>query len=156
MINIYEVNETNNMIEHEKLDVRTITMGISLLDCADSDLDTVNEKIYKKITTLAKNLVSTGKDIERDFGIPTVSFPTTVMIALLIFHSPLLFLYSRTRAFALYRLLTQTVRSLQANYFTHFISGGNGNGKSRCYRSAADHRKQGKGFGGSRTADLLF
>lgn len=58
MINIYEVNETNNMIEHEKLDVRTITMGISLLDCADSDLDTVNEKIYKKITTLAKNLVS--------------------------------------------------------------------------------------------------
>ena len=45
MINIYEVNETNNMIEHEKLDVRTITMGISLLDCADSDLDTVNEKI---------------------------------------------------------------------------------------------------------------
>lgn len=56
MINIYEVNETNNMIEHEKLDVRTITMGISLLDCADSDLDTVNEKIYKKITTLAKNL----------------------------------------------------------------------------------------------------
>lgn len=54
MINIYEVNETNNMIEHEKLDVRTITMGISLLDCADSDLDTVNEKIYKKITTLAK------------------------------------------------------------------------------------------------------
>ena len=62
MINIYEVNETNNMIEHEKLDVRTITMGISLLDCADSDLDTVNEKIYKKITTLAKNMVYTGKD----------------------------------------------------------------------------------------------
>ena len=73
MINIYEVNETNNMIEHEKLDVRTITMGISLLDCADSDLDAVNEKIYKKITTLAKDLVSTGKDIERDFGIPIVN-----------------------------------------------------------------------------------
>ena len=73
MINIYEVNETNNMIEHEKLDVRTITMGISLLDCADSDLDALNEKIYTKITTLAKNLVSTGKDIERDFGIPIVN-----------------------------------------------------------------------------------
>ena len=73
MINIYEVNETNNMIEHEKLDVRTITMGISLLDCADSDLDAVNEKIYKQITTLAKDLVSTGKDIERDFGIPIVN-----------------------------------------------------------------------------------
>ena len=52
MINIYEVNETNNMIEHEKLDVRTITMGISLLDCADSDLDTVNEKIYKRRSPL--------------------------------------------------------------------------------------------------------
>ena len=67
MLNMFEVIETNNMIEHEKLDVRTITMGISLLDCADSDLDAVNEKIYKKITTLAKDLVSTGKDIERDF-----------------------------------------------------------------------------------------
>lgn len=50
MINIYEVNETNNMIEHEKLDVRTITLGISLLDCVDGDLDAVNEKIYRKIT----------------------------------------------------------------------------------------------------------
>ncbi len=67
MINIYEVIETNNMIEHEKLDVRTVTMGISLLDCADSDLDTVNEKIYKKDHHSGKNLVSTGKDIERDF-----------------------------------------------------------------------------------------
>lgn len=73
MINIYEVNETYNMIEHEKLDVRTITLGISLLDCVDSNLDTVNEKIYKKITTLAKDLVSTGHDIERDFGIPIVN-----------------------------------------------------------------------------------
>lgn len=73
MLNIYEVNETNNMIEREKLDVRTITMGISLLDCADSDLDALNEKIYKKITTLAKDLVATGRDIERDFGIPIVN-----------------------------------------------------------------------------------
>ena len=73
MINIYEVNETNNMIEHEKLDVRTITLGISLLDCVDGDLDAVNEKIYRKITTMAKNLVATGNDIERDFGIPIVN-----------------------------------------------------------------------------------
>ena len=73
MINIYEVNETNNMIEHEKLDVRTITMGISLLDVRTVILDALNEKIYTKITTLAKNLVSTGKDIERDFGIPIVN-----------------------------------------------------------------------------------
>ena len=60
-VNMYEVNETYNMIEHEKLDVRTITLGISLLDCVDSNLEALNEKIYKKITTLAKDLVSTGQ-----------------------------------------------------------------------------------------------
>lgn len=73
MINIYEVNETNNMIEHEKLDVRTITLGISLLDCADSNLEALNQKIFNKITTLAKELVATGRDIEQDFGIPVVN-----------------------------------------------------------------------------------
>ena len=57
MINIYEVNETNSMIEHQKLDVRTITMGISLLDCCDSDIETVCGKIYAKITSKAKDLV---------------------------------------------------------------------------------------------------
>ena len=57
MITRLEVNETNNMIEHENLDVRTITLGISLLDCCDSDLNKLNEKIYNKITTLAKDLV---------------------------------------------------------------------------------------------------
>ena len=54
MLNMFEVIETNNMIEHEKLDVRTITMGISLLDCCDDDLQALNEKIYKKITTYAE------------------------------------------------------------------------------------------------------
>ncbi len=73
MINIYEVNETNNMIQHENLDVRTITMGISLLDCACSDLAQVKDRIYQKITTTAKDLVSTGEAIERDFGIPIVN-----------------------------------------------------------------------------------
>jgi len=73
MINIYEVYETNKMIEKENLDVRTITLGISLLDCADSNLEVVNEKIYNKITTLAKDLVSTGKAIEKEFGIPIVN-----------------------------------------------------------------------------------
>ncbi len=73
MLNMFEVIETNNMIEQEKLDVRTITMGISLLDCSDSDLNAVNDKIYKKITTLAKDLVSTGESIEREFGIPIVN-----------------------------------------------------------------------------------
>ena len=68
MINIFEVNETNKMIEQENLDVRTITMGISLLDCIDSDLDTMNEKIYNKITTKAKDLVATGDEIAADTG----------------------------------------------------------------------------------------
>src|SRR5574344_1533891 len=73
MINLQEVLETNKMIEQENLDVRTITMGISLLDCADKDLDVTCEKIYKKITTLAKNLVSTGEEIARGFGVPIVN-----------------------------------------------------------------------------------
>ncbi|EXG86577.1 hypothetical protein K413DRAFT_3421 [Clostridium sp. ASBs410] len=73
MLNMFEVNETNKMIEQELLDVRTITMGISLLDCSDSDLKTVNEKIYSKITTVAKDLVAVGKEIEKDFGIPIVN-----------------------------------------------------------------------------------
>ena len=73
MINIFEVNETNKMIEQENLDVRTITMGISLLDCIDSDLDKMNEKIYNKITTKASDLVATGDKIATEFGIPVVN-----------------------------------------------------------------------------------
>lgn len=69
MLNIMEVHETNKMIEQEKLDVRTITMGISLLDCAADSVDEVCENIYNKITMYAKDLVSTGQAIERDFGI---------------------------------------------------------------------------------------
>lgn len=73
MINMYEVTETNKMIEHENLDVRTITLGISLLDCIDSDLQQVNRKIYDKITTLARNLVKTGDEISGEYGIPVVN-----------------------------------------------------------------------------------
>ncbi len=73
MINIFEANETNEMIENENLDVRTITMGISLMDCIDSNLDRLNQKIYDKITTTARNLVQTGKDIEAEYGIPIVN-----------------------------------------------------------------------------------
>jgi hypothetical protein len=73
MINILEVTETNKMIQQENLDVRTITMGISLLDCADSDLGRLNQRIYDKITSYAKNLVSTGQEIEKEFGIPIVN-----------------------------------------------------------------------------------
>ncbi|MCI8402212.1 MAG: PFL family protein [Lachnospiraceae bacterium] len=73
MINIFEVHETNQMIEQEKLDVRTITMGISLLDCMDSDLARLNEKIYEKITRYARDLVRVGEEIELQYGIPIVN-----------------------------------------------------------------------------------
>ena len=73
MINIHEVLETNEMIEKENLDVRTITLGISLLNCIDTDVDRLCEKIYKRITVTAKNLVSTGKEIEKEYGIPIVN-----------------------------------------------------------------------------------
>ena len=66
MININEVLETNSMIEQMNLDVRTITLGISLLDCADDNLEKLNEKIYNKITTVAKDLVKTGKEIKQN------------------------------------------------------------------------------------------
>ena len=73
MSNITEVLETNKMIEQENLDVRTITMGINLLDCADSNLEVLCQNIYNKITGLAKNLVQTGEDISKEFGIPIVN-----------------------------------------------------------------------------------
>jgi uncharacterized protein (UPF0210 family) len=65
--------ETINMISEENLDIRTITMGISLLDCCDSDPEKACEKIYNKITTYAKDLVKTGEDIEREYGIPIIN-----------------------------------------------------------------------------------
>jgi hypothetical protein len=68
-----EVEETNKMIEEAKLDVRTITLGISLQDCADSDINRFNQKIYDKITKTAEHLVKTGEEIEREFGIPIVN-----------------------------------------------------------------------------------
>ena len=73
MINFTEVMETNQMIEKENLDVRTITLGISLLDCIDSNLETLVQKIYDKITRTAKELVPTGAAIEKEFGIPVVN-----------------------------------------------------------------------------------
>ena len=73
MINISEVSETNAMIEKENLDVRTITMGISLLDCIDSDLQVLRQKIYDKIYKSAENLVKVGEEISTDYGIPIVN-----------------------------------------------------------------------------------
>lgn len=73
MINIHEVLETNNMIDHENLDVRTITMGINLLGCSDSDLEVTCRNIYDKIVTLAGNLAVTAEDISKEYGIPIVN-----------------------------------------------------------------------------------
>ena len=72
-MNINNILETIRMIEEEKLDIRTITMGISLMDCIDSDADRCREKIYNKIVTSAKDLVKVGREIENEFGIPIVN-----------------------------------------------------------------------------------
>lgn len=73
MITYNEILETNKMINEENLDVRTITMGVNLLDCADTDPKRLCEKIYDKITKSAEKLVSTGDDIAREYGIPVVN-----------------------------------------------------------------------------------
>ena len=73
MINIFEVKETNEMIEKENLDVRTITLGISLLDCITDDLEKLKSNIFNRITGKAKDLVSVGREIEREYGIPIVN-----------------------------------------------------------------------------------
>ena len=73
MINLSEVLETNKMVLEDNLDVRTITMGVSLLDCADSSLKATCDKLYAKLTRLAKNLVKTGDEIGREIGVPIVN-----------------------------------------------------------------------------------
>lgn len=73
MINLNDIMETINMISEENLDIRTITMGISLLDCAGPDIKSSCEKVYDKITRKAEHLVKTGEDIEREYGIPIIN-----------------------------------------------------------------------------------
>ncbi len=73
MLNIRDIMETITMIQEENLDIRTITMGMSLLDCADSDIERSCTKVYDKITRLAEKLVSTGEDIEHMYGIPIIN-----------------------------------------------------------------------------------
>ena len=72
MINSHDILETINMIDNENLDVRTITMGISLLDCIDDDIDAACQKVYDKICRYAEHLVRTGEDISKEFGIPII------------------------------------------------------------------------------------
>ena len=73
MINTHDILETINMIDNENLDVRTITMGISLLDCIDSDISKASDKVYNKICRYAEHLVQTGEDISHEYGIPIVN-----------------------------------------------------------------------------------
>ncbi len=73
MLNVYDILETIRMIQDECLDIRTITMGISLLDCMDTDIDKACEKVYNKIVSKAKNLVSVGQQIEKEYGIPIIN-----------------------------------------------------------------------------------
>ena len=73
MISPREIFETINMISNENLDVRTITLGISLRDCSDPDMDAMSRKVYEKITRIAAKLVKTGEEIERDFGVPIIN-----------------------------------------------------------------------------------
>lgn len=73
MINTKDILETIRMIDEDHLDIRTITMGISLLDCCDPDIDRACEKVYRKITAKARDLVKTGEDIEKEYGIPIIN-----------------------------------------------------------------------------------
>lgn len=73
MINLNDILETINMIKEENLDIRTVTMGISLLDCASDDIDALCTRVYDKITKTAKNLVPVGEDIEKQYGIPIIN-----------------------------------------------------------------------------------
>ncbi len=102
MLNLKDIMETINMIESENLDIRTITMGISLLDCADSDAKRACDKIYDKITRLAGNLVKTGCDIEKEYGIPIINKRISVtpiaMIAAASGGDPVMFAKTLERA----------------------------------------------------------
>ena len=73
MLETKDILETINMIDNENLDVRTITMGISLLDCIDEDIDKACTKVYDKICRSAKDLVKTGEDIQKEYGIPIIN-----------------------------------------------------------------------------------
>ena len=73
MLNTGDILETIKMIQEENLDIRTITMGISLLDCIDSNIDKACSKVYDKICFKAENLVKTGEEIEKEYGIPIIN-----------------------------------------------------------------------------------
>ncbi|MBQ3817440.1 MAG: PFL family protein [Clostridia bacterium] len=102
MLNLNDIMETINMIESENLDIRTITMGISLLDCIDTDAKRACEKVYDKITRLAGNLVKTGENIQREYGIPIINKRISVtpiaMLAAATKENPVIFAKALQRA----------------------------------------------------------
>lgn len=102
MINLNDILETVNMIDHDNLDIRTVTMGISLLDCIDPDAKVACDKIYEKITRKAGNLVKTGCDIEKELGIPIINKRISVtpiaMVAAASKSDPVLFAKTLQRA----------------------------------------------------------
>ena len=87
MLNARDILETITMIQDEHLDVRTITMGISLLDCCHSDVDVMCQRVYDKITRYAKDLVKTGEQIEKELGIPIINKRISVTPAAMILAS---------------------------------------------------------------------
>lgn len=84
MVELKEVFETYEMVSHENLDVRTITMGISLMDCIDPDLDRLCDKIYERITTRARDLVKVGDEIGLEYGVPVINKRVSVTPAALV------------------------------------------------------------------------
>lgn len=103
MLNTNDILETIQMIQDENLDIRTITMGISLLDCSDSDIDKACDKIYDKICRYAENLVKTGENIEAEYGIPIINkrisvTPVAMVAAACPGKNPVKFAYALDRA----------------------------------------------------------
>lgn len=102
MINLSDILETIRMIQDECLDIRTITMGISLLDCIDSDIDKACKKVYDKITRCAKDLVKVGNEIEKEYGIPIINKRISVtpiaMISAACHESPIKFALTMDKA----------------------------------------------------------
>lgn len=115
MINTKNIMETINMIENEKLDIRTITMGISLLDCCDSDGEKSRIKIYDKILRLAENLVKVGEEIETEYGIPIINKRISVTPISLIAQSS-----SDTNYVEYARVLDKAAKTADVNFIGGF------------------------------------
>ncbi|MBQ7266423.1 MAG: PFL family protein [Firmicutes bacterium] len=115
MISRREVQETNKMISEANLDVRTITMGINLLDCVDSDIEKLCKNVYDKITLSAKDLVKTGDDIGKEFGVPIVNKRISV--------TPISLVGSACKSKENYIRLAKTLDRAAENIGVNFIGG---------------------------------